>query len=77
MFDKTNVTNEFQGSLRYGELIIPQLIKRIDDDSKFISNAKVSLALTHTNEFNIDVEQFKYNMYLSNNKTIESVEELK
>lgn len=77
MFDKTNVTNEFQGGLRYGELVIPQLIKRIDDDSKFISNAKVSLALTHTNEFNVDVEQFKYNMYLSNNKTIESVDKLK
>lgn len=77
--DLHNITNQFQGSLRYGELIIPNLMSRIDLDSYVGAkklNAKVSVAFTHTNELDIDVEPFmkKYStVYTSDNKTNESV----
>lgn len=74
MTDTHNVTNDFQGSLRYGELVIPNLITRIDSDSCIFPDAKVSLALTHTNEFQLDYSKLdKYNLYVSDDKTRDSI----
>jgi adenylosuccinate synthase len=62
MIDITNVPNEYQGSLRYGKIINSQLIERINKDSKFgINEFKdsnkffISLAVTHLNEYNHDI----------------------
>jgi adenylosuccinate synthase len=81
MIDESNPTNEFQGNLRYGELIPDQLLTRVFNDTnrndlkKF--NPTVSLAMTHTNErqFNYDVLQrnFINNIYLSDRRDRDSV----
>ena len=46
--DKTNVTNEYQGSLRYGKLVMPELLDRIKQDA---GDSKYYLVLTHCNEY--------------------------
>ena len=50
--EPTNVTNEFQGSFRYGKLNVKSLIGRVNDD--FNANAlpgwKKTIALTHNDE---------------------------
>ena len=54
MFDKTNITNEFQGSLRYGFPEEKEIIKRIDSDFALVekdSHFTKTLAVTHCNEF--------------------------
>lgn len=54
MHDKTNVPNEFQGSLRYGYLEDYAQKERIDTDWKFVvDNPQFTktLAITHCNEF--------------------------
>lgn len=67
--DETNVTNEFQGKLRFGELIVPSLMVRIDQDSAIIKDARVSVAVTHLNEKQIDLDMLaKYKVYTSDNK---------
>ena len=78
MIDQHNVTNEFQGSLRYGELIVPQLISRVSNDSQKFKNAKVSIAMTHTNEFNnIDYDKLsRFNVYTSDDRTRDSIKSI-
>lgn len=48
--DKTNITNPYQGTIRYGRLDVDELVKRIKEDIGSI-NYNVSLAVTHINEF--------------------------
>lgn len=60
MYDKTNVPNEYQDTLRYGYLDINKLIKRVNNDFKKYEslncNDKVfkTYLMTHMNEFDID-----------------------
>ena len=84
MFDESNVDNEFQGQLRYGELIVENLEKRIlSDFSKisFCESAKKSILFTHTNEVGIDIGRLsidKFNtIYVSNGRTADTVKILK
>ena len=78
MIDQHNVTNEFQGSLRYGELIVPQLISRVSNDAQKFKDAKVSIAMTHTNEFNnIDYDKLsRFNVYTSDDRTRDSIKSI-
>lgn len=86
MFDETNVNNEFQGNLRYGELIVDSLCERIRFNSdKLISsvnsdNILVSLAFTHTNEVKPKIDKLHRNLfgkiYVSDGKTRETVKKL-
>lgn len=74
MFDETNITNDYQGSLRYGWLDIDDLKRRIDKDFSLIPDKyhpKLSLAVTHLNEYEILASNFiGYDkLYLSNGKT--------
>ena len=48
--DKTNVTNQYQGAIRYGRLDVGELVQRIKEDIGDIGY-DVSLAVTHVNEF--------------------------
>ena len=48
--DKTNITNPYQGTIRYGRLDVDELVERIKEDIGTI-NYNVSLAVTHINEF--------------------------
>ena len=87
MFDETNVNNEFQGSLRYGELIVDSLCERIRFNSdKLISsvnsnNILVSLAFTHTNEVKPQIDKLHGNLfgkiYVSDGKTADTIKILK
>ncbi len=67
MFDKTNVHNEFQGSLRYGYPEDKDMISRVNKDFNIaIGDARFnkSIAVTHCNEFpNFNQDA----LYLSNN----------
>ena len=67
MFDKTNVHNEFQGSLRYGYPEDKDMISRVDKDFNIaVGDARFnkSIAVTHCNEFpNFNQDA----LYLSNN----------
>ena len=53
MEDRTNVPNQYQGSIRYGWLNVNELVERIKADIRFTgkSGYEVSLAVTHINEF--------------------------
>lgn len=84
MFDETNVTNPFQDNLRYGELIIPNLVLRTSADferikSNTLGNVDMhaSVAVTHTNEYEIDYSRIRdkliSNVYTSNSRTRDSV----
>lgn len=58
MIDKTNVPNEFQGTLRYGYLGDAAQKSRIDGDFSVVAqDARYSrsIAVTHTNEFKCDL----------------------
>ncbi len=84
MFDETNITNPFQDNLRYGELIIPNLVTRTSADFEkaklnTLFNVKMtaSVAVTHTNEYEIDYSRIRdkliSNVYTSNSRTRDSV----
>lgn len=53
--DKTNLPNEFQGSLRFAPLDVDSLIDRIDRDYYFINlhGARKTLAVTHCDQLSI------------------------
>ena len=86
MFDETNVTNKFQDNLRYGELILPNLVARVNSD---FTTAKATLqntsrihltaniAVTHTNEYQIDYARLRDKLvggiYTSDSRTRDSV----
>ena len=66
MIDKTNVPNEFQGSLRYGYVSDTEQKLRIAKDWSIVENDKrfvKSMAITHCNEF----PDVKKEDYMSNN----------
>ena len=85
MIDMTNQTNQFQGSLRYGELNVEDLIYRTLSDLRYLSNSrfnwKASFGVTHTNEKQFDYEELYRgpikNVYLSNAEDRNSVMLLK
>ena len=59
-FDKTNVHNSFQGSLRYGFLEDNDQKTRIAKDWAIVgdnTNFKKSMAITHCNEFDCETEE--------------------
>ena len=63
MEDKTNVHNDFQGSLRYGYLEKEEQKKRIETDWNRINgdnHFSKSLVITHCNEFNSEFDNSKY-----------------
>lgn len=68
MFDKTNIHNDFQGSLRYGYLEDKTQKDRISKDFFGIVGGdlrfKKSMAVTHTNEFDCGNDTA---LYVSNN----------
>ena len=66
MEDKTNLHNEFQGSLTFGYLTDTDQKKRIDTDWSLVSADKrfvKSMALTHCNEFEDTYRQSNYMSY--------------
>lgn len=76
--DLTNIENEFQGKLRYGDLNSNSLKRRIFEDVKNIKiPVKTSLVITHLNENNLDLTPFDClgidGLYTSNNRTRESI----
>lgn len=63
MIDKTNVPNEFQGSLRYGYLADKAQAERISADWSIVENDrrfKKTMAITHCNEFKDIYQQAEY-----------------
>ena len=75
LFDKTNVYNPYQGNIRYGLLNNKELIDRVVQDfnsEDFYGGAKISLVVTHTNEYdeitNDTCLNIFNNVYVSNNE---------
>lgn len=73
MFDKTNVPNPFQDTLRYGTLDLGELYSRCSKDIENFGDKK-SIAITHCNECDWDndelIELFKdWNIYYSDGET--------
>ena len=67
MVDKTNMPNEFQGSLRFGYLEDKEQSKRIEKDWLLVADDKrfkQAMAITHCNEFE---DIYKKAKYFSNN----------
>lgn len=67
MIDKTNIPNEFQGSLRFGYLEDKEQSKRIEKDWLLVADDKrfkQAMAITHCNEFG---DIYKKAKYFSNN----------
>lgn len=50
MNDETNITNPYQGSLRYGKIDLKDLTNRIIEDFGYKNDWRLSLAITHLNE---------------------------
>ena len=81
MFDETNQTNEFQGSLRYGHLDLNNLTTRVENNLLNAQNLKfrytTSIAMTHTNEQEVDYSKLRTKIidgvYTSNSRTRDSV----
>lgn len=55
MFDKTNVPNPHQETLRYGMLDLKELYNRCAKDVGTFGNTK-SIAITHGNEYTVDMK---------------------
>ena len=77
IFDKTNIPNPFQDTLRYGTLDLGELYSRCSKDVGDFGNKK-SLAFMHCNECNWDDEEliglFKgWNIYYSDGETREDI----
>lgn len=77
IFDKTNIPNPFQDTLRYGTLDLKELYNRCSKDVGDCGNKK-SLALMHCNECDWDDEElislFKgWNIYYSDGETREDI----
>lgn len=77
IFDKTNIPNPFQDTLRYGTLDLKELYNRCSKDVGDFGNKK-SLALMHCNECDWDDEElitlFKgWNIYYSDGETREDI----
>ena len=76
--DKTNITNPYQGTIRYGRLDVDGLVERIKEDIGSI-DYNVSLAVTHINEFenkellNLTELNVKYLSYEETRKLFEKI----
>ena len=72
--DKTNEPNAWQGSLRYGFLNIKDMLDRCYNDFKSakIDNNTFSVAITHLNEYNLDLSnvEFFFNQYSVEDKRL-------
>lgn len=79
LYDETNVENPFQGKIRYGKLDEEKLFWRIEKDFNIASDLwKKALAVTHVNEYAIDVNSFAYDfdeVYISDSRFGEDVRE--
>ena len=78
IIDLTNVPNPYQDSIRYGKMNIEELDKRIQQDLQKYKNRdmKISLAVTHLNEYDMDLKNKaleKYDLYTSNGMTRENI----
>lgn len=81
MVDETNQPNQFQDSLRYGHLIVSDLLYRVQDDLKYLKGSKfnwsASFGVTHTNEAQFDYSwlqrDFVNKVYLSDRRDRDSV----
>ena len=79
MYDKTNVPNPFQDTLRYGTLDLKDLYVRCATDVMNFGDKK-SIAITHCNEYKIDVKELEnifegWNIYYSNGETHDDMRE--
>lgn len=77
MYDKTNVPNPFQDTLRYGTLDLKNLYVRCVTDVMNFGDKK-SIAITHCNEYKIDVEELedifeRWNIYYSDGETHDDI----
>lgn len=73
MIDKTNVSNQFQDTLRYGTLDLRELYNRCSKDVGTFGHKK-SIAITHCNEYDWNNEQLSrlfqdWNIYYSDGET--------
>lgn len=50
--DKTNITNEFQGELRFGRIDMSSLVDRVKKDANVYVKRKVNMVFTHLNYTN-------------------------
>ena len=79
MYDKTNVPNPFQDTLRYGTLNLKDLYIRCATDVMNFGDKK-SIAITHCNEYKIDVDELEnvfegWNIYYSNGETHDDIKD--
>ena len=77
MYDKTNVSNPFQDTLRYGTLNVKDLYIRCSTDATNFGDKK-SIAITHCNEYEIDINRLKdvfegWDIYTSDGETHDNV----
>lgn len=73
MYDKTNVPNPHQDTLRYGKLVLNKLYQRVIADVGDFECER-SITITHCNEFRIDDDKFGklfsgWNIYKSDGET--------
>ena len=81
IYDKTNIPNPHQDTLRYGKLDLKELYQRVSEDVGGFE-CKKSIAITHCNEYGINEEEFKklfagWNIYKSNGETCNNLREIK
>lgn len=83
MVDLTNIPNPHQGTLRYAKLDLDKLQNRVQEDFKPMKKygAKLSLAITHYNEYHDMYHhkkplKFDY-VYLSDGETRKSIKRIK
>ena len=80
MFDKPNVPNPFQDTLRYGMLDLKELYDRCEKDVGTFGDKK-SIAITHGNEYSVDMKLLEelfdeWNIYYSDGETRNDIYEL-
>ncbi len=75
MTDLTNVPNPHQGTLRYGWLIDKELEERIRKDFGEHVSWRLSVAVTHTNEYGVIPAVTFTGKYMSDGETRASVRE--
>ena len=80
MFDKTNIPNPHQDTLRYGMLDLKELYDRCEKDVGTFGDKK-SIAITHGNEYSVDMKLLEelfdeWNIYYSDGETRNDIYEL-
>lgn len=80
MFDKTNIPNPHQDTLRYGMLDLKELYDRCEKDVGTFGDNK-SIAITHGNEYSVDMKLLEelfdeWNIYYSDGETRNDIYEL-